>query len=87
MGMDISNILSETIKGMRGAAEEIGHKSSKSFYREKGHEGAGGYFYYYGGIGMTYGGKQIHFDASRIVPTSNENRPINKAVKYIIKAE
>ena len=29
----------------------------------------------------------IGFDASRIVPTSNENRPINKAVKYFIKAK
>ena len=76
------------IEGDVGAAVwELGHKSSKSFYREKGHEGAGGHFYYYGGMGMTYGGKQIHFDASRVVPTANENRPVNKAVKYIIKAE
>ena len=27
------------------------------------------------------------FDASRVVPTSNENRPINIAVRYLIKAE
>ena len=26
------------------------------------------------------------FDASRVVPTANENRPVNKAVKYVIKA-
>ena len=29
----------------------------------------------------------LGFDASKVVPTSEENRPINKAVKYIIKAE
>lgn len=28
----------------------------------------------------------IHFDASRVVPTANENRPINIAVRYFIKA-
>ncbi|WP_071595824.1 phage tail protein [Anaeromusa acidaminophila] len=28
----------------------------------------------------------FNFDASRIVPTANENRPINKAVYYLIKA-
>lgn len=27
------------------------------------------------------------FDASRSVPTSNENRPVNKSVKYLIKAK
>ena len=36
-----------------------------------------------------YGGEgyQINFDASRIVPTAEENRPINKAVRYFIKAK
>lgn len=27
------------------------------------------------------------FDASRVVPTDKENRPINKAVRYFIKAK
>lgn len=29
----------------------------------------------------------INFNASLVVPTSNENRPINKAVHYLIKAK
>jgi len=29
----------------------------------------------------------LYFDASRVVPTAQENRPINKAVKYFIKAK
>ena len=29
---------------------------------------------------------RLRFDASRAVPTSNENRPVNIAVKYLIKA-
>ena len=35
-------------------------------------------------------GKQswgFSFDASRVVPVANENRPINKAVRYFIKAK
>lgn len=28
----------------------------------------------------------FHFDASRVVPTAPENRPINKSVRYLIKA-
>ena len=29
----------------------------------------------------------FQIDASRIVPTANENRPVNKAVRYFIKAK
>ena len=29
----------------------------------------------------------VNFDASRIVPTANENRPVNKAVIYLIRAK
>ena len=32
-------------------------------------------------------GTLYSFDASRVVPTANENRPINIAVRYLIKAE
>ena len=28
----------------------------------------------------------LHFDASRVVPTDTEVRPINKAVRYLIRA-
>ncbi len=31
--------------------------------------------------------KQYFFDASRVVPVAAENRPINKAVRYFIKAK
>ena len=30
--------------------------------------------------------KGVDFDASRMVPTANENRPINKAVRFLIRA-
>jgi len=29
----------------------------------------------------------VHFDASRVVPTANENRPVNVAVRYLIRAK
>jgi hypothetical protein len=28
----------------------------------------------------------LSFDASRVVPTSTENRPVNTAVRYLIRA-
>ena len=28
----------------------------------------------------------LYFDASRTVPTANENRPVNKAVRYLVRA-
>ena len=52
-----------------------------------------GAFYY--GYSFSYGprdengtvGGIYYFDASRIVPTAEENRPLNKAVRYFIKAK
>jgi hypothetical protein len=29
---------------------------------------------------------RLGFDASRVVPTGNENRPVNVAVRYLIRA-
>ncbi len=34
-----------------------------------------------------YGNAYLNFDASLIIPTSNENRPVNIAVNYLIKAK
>ena len=36
-----------------------------------------------GGPGMTYG---LNFDASRVVPTAEENRPVNTAVRFLVRA-
>jgi hypothetical protein len=30
-------------------------------------------------------GTQIEFEASKVMPTANENRPVNRAVNYYIK--
>ena len=32
------------------------------------------------------GRSAINFDASRVVPTAEENRPVNTAVRYLIRA-
>ena len=52
-----------------------------------------GAFYY--SYSFEYGPEDRHgsyngvysFDASRVVPVANENRPVNKAVRYFIKAK
>ena len=38
------------------------------------------------GEGWNNHSTDFHFSASRVVPTANENRPINKSVNWIIKA-
>lgn len=44
-------------------------------------------------VGFAAGGSpgflndDISFNAAKVVPTANENRPVNVGVKYIIKAE
>ena len=35
----------------------------------------------------SYVSQGMGFDASRVVPTAEENRPVNKAVRYFIKAK
>ena len=35
----------------------------------------------------SYIGKGLAFDISKVVPTAEENRPVNKAVRYFIKAK
>ena len=54
--------------------------------------------YYYGALAGGAGGARkfageglrgrsaINFDASRVVPTAEENRPVNTSVRYLIRA-
>mgnify|MGYP002585161017 CR=1 FL=1 len=54
---------------------------------------AGGVFYRTGGcaedIRSSYGtwsGNGVGFDLSRVVPTAEENRPVNQAIRYLVRA-
>ena len=54
---------------------------------------AGGVFYRTGGcaedIRSSYGtwsGNGVGFDLSRVVPTAEDNRPVNQAVRYLVRA-
>lgn len=56
-------------------------------YGEQGSDGA----FYDGNSALVFyitgnGWRIRMFDASRIVPTASENRPVNKAVRYLIRA-
>ena len=57
------------------------HISSGSF----GVTGGQGYDWKYGGTGNTYWGG-IDFYASRVTPVVGEIRPVNRAVRYLIRA-
>ena len=42
---------------------------------------------HFNGADYRYGSWGFSFDASRVVPVAVENRPVNKAVRYFIKAK
>lgn len=67
------------IYGSSGAAsDDYTTPSTGAFIRDHvGYEAANGGWSVWG----------ISFFASRVVPTANENRPINKAVNYLIRAK
>ena len=39
-----------------------------------------------GGFYPSSTARHMNFDASRVVPVANENRPINKSVRYLIRS-
>ena len=53
---------------------------------------ASGATYYNGRQGNVFGENgspnmfRVRFDASRVVPTAEENRPVNMAVRYLVRA-
>ena len=79
-GDTIRNITGSFMVIGNGNDHGLGQPQSGAFYQTLRAHGSewgnwNGTPYY-----MTY------FDASRVVPVSNENRPVNKAVRYFIKA-
>ena len=80
---DIGDIQGDAIRNITGAL----HMGHLDFYL-----GNGVFSYQYGNV-ANYGVAEwsktvgIYLDASYMVPVADENRPINKAVRYLIKAK
>ena len=87
------------IRGLGGNSDQIGVVQGdairnitgtyQSYFNTQASEKTGAFY----NAGSTHGGsggnvenKALGFDASRVVPTANENRPINIAFLYIVKA-
>lgn len=86
---NLGDLQGDTIRNITG---EIIHGTKE--YNNPGLITANGVFKITSGAPRTDGNGKTHptlggiivFDASTVVPTDNENRPINRAVKWIIKA-
>jgi len=74
------------ITGSYGGASFMGLSQDGQIGDARGAFGNGDWkpqFNWMGG-GNSY---DMNFDASRVVPTASENRPVNKAVRYFVKAK
>jgi hypothetical protein len=76
-------IQGDAIRNITGAV------SNTQVYSYQWATGAFGGLRNFGGVNQLFGGwgyADFDFDASRIVPVANENRPVNVAVRYLIRA-
>ena len=80
---NIGEIQGDAIRNITG----FFHMGHLDFYTTGGvfsHEYAGVANY---GVSIASQTVAVYFDVASVVPISNENRPINKAVRYLIKAK
>ena len=87
------------LRGHGGSSEALGIKQGdaiRNFSGKFGAIGNGGVAsgpFSYTNYTVAYGtevlksyGRQYTFDISKVVPTAEENRPVNMAVRYLIRA-
>lgn len=99
MGGQVPDLRGLFLRGHGGNSAELGVKQGDAIrniagqmgYRVFSDGGESGPFYgwvdHYFGIGSGgYGKRSVFFDASRVVPTAKENRPVNVAVRYLVRA-
>lgn len=78
---NLNDLQGDAIRNITGFVEGADHESE-----------AGGAFYYAAKSSTTFNGSNNHanifnFDASRVTPVANEIRPVNRTVRYLIKAK
>lgn len=83
----IGQIQGDAIRNIQGRLNQVTDHfyqgtSSGAFSSENSRFVAAG-----GAAGGPSGTNDRVFDASTVVPTANENRPVNKAVRYLIRAK
>ena len=76
---DSSRPISGGLSNVQGAAKPAGVVASGVFERSTPSDKAAGS---YGGSYFT----NLTFSSSRVVPTAEENRPVNMAVRYLVRA-
>ena len=99
LGNSVPDLRGLFLRGHGGNSAALGATQSDAIRNITGSFGqhssasAGGVFYRTGGcaedIRSSYGtwsGNGVGFDLSRVVPTAEENRPVNQAVRYLVRA-
>lgn len=99
MGNSVPDLRGLFLRGHGGNSAELGFRQGDAIrnitgsFGQHGSASAGGVFYRTGGcaedIRSSYGdwsGNGVGFDLSRVVPTAEENRPVNQAVRYLVRA-
>ena len=99
LGSQVPDLRGLFLRGHGGNSAALGVQQGDAIrnitgsFGQHGSASAGGVFYRTGGcaedIRSSYGdwsGNGVGFDLSRVVPTAEENRPINQAVRYLVRA-
>ena len=99
VGGQVPDLRGLFLRGHGGNSAELGIQQGDAIrnitgsFGQHGSASAGGVFYRTGGcaedIRSSYGdwsGNGVGFDLSRVVPTAEENRPVNQAVRYLVRA-
>ena len=80
---NVNELQGDAIRNISGwmASERFSFQTSGAFYYSSSGRRSNVVEWFDSGSG------QLNFAANRVVPVANENRPINKAVRWLIKAE
>ena len=83
----LGQIQGDAIRNIYGGIDEVLWYEPSGYSRGAFYGGSHAEGSHPKGAGSSWRKGGTNFDAARIVPTANENRPVNMAVRYLIRAQ